>query len=341
MQEQNIRQFPKIELHCHLDGSVSERALETIMKASEQYSQAQFEAVRKRLKAPDQLVDLADYLTCFDYVLPFLQNAFSLRTAAYELIRQAAMEQVLYIEVRFAPQFHCQGELDQMGAARAVLEGLELGERDFGVKSRAILCMMRGQEREKNQKTLDCVKSLRPYGVGGLDLAGNEAAYPPELYRELFDQAHAMDIPYTIHAGECGSAANVKRSVEMGAKRIGHGVAIAGDGEVTALCRQNGITLEMCPVSNLQTGAVKRLEEYPFRQIRDEQIAVALNTDNRTVSDTTLTKEWMVLDRQCSTVTENVLKETGLHSIAAAFLPSEEKEKLRHEFQEIIEKLNI
>lgn len=336
MQEQRIKQFPKIELHCHLDGSISERGLITILKESGQYSKEQWKSFQKKLKAPDHLYDLADYLSCFDYILPFLQTAFSLRIAAYELIRQAAMEAVLYIEVRFAPQLHCRENLSQMEAVKAVLKGLEWGERDFGVKSRCLLCMMRGKQQEVNQITLDCVKSLREYGVGGLDLAGNEAAYPPELYQELFEQARSTDIPFTIHAGECGSAANVRTAVAMGARRIGHGVAIAGDEDVMRLCREKGITLEMCPVSNLQTGAVKRLEEYPFEKIRQEQIAAAINTDNRTVSDTTLTKEWLVLSGQFPEIQEPVLKQTGLQSITAAFLPSSEKEKLRKEFLENI-----
>lgn len=324
-----IQAFPKVELHCHLDGSINEETLEMI--AGEEGKE-----VKNYLRAPKECVDLADYLRCFDYVLPFLQTARSLTLSAYELVRQASLDQVLYMEVRFAPQFHCVRGLRQEEAATAVLKGLELGERDFGVKSRGILCMMRGSESDINLETLKVAKGLMPYGVGGIDLAGNEAAYPPENYEDLFLEARKREIPFTIHAGECQCSDNVRTAIKMGARRIGHGVSIHDNHEIIKLCRENHVTLEMCPVSNLQTRAIKRIEEYPFWKFKEEGVRTTINTDNRTVSDTTLQREWELLTNNFKEIDENVMEKCGMNALESAFLPAAEKAALTKEYMKKI-----
>lgn len=325
MQTEQIRNFPKIELHCHLDGSVSEAALRRIIRASDGGPAAVFKEMRTKSGA----VNLKEYLSCFDRAMPYLQTEENLCIAAHELIRQAAEEHVIYIEVRFAPMYHGKKGLGQMDAVKAVLKGLELGEKDFGTKSRLLLCMMRGKAEELNGETLSCARQMKGYGVAGVDLAGNEAAYPPELYRALFVKAQAWRIPFTIHAGECGSADNVRTAVEMGAGRIGHGVAIADHEEIKSICRRQGVALEMCPTSNIQTGAASDMESYPWARMRAEGVPVTVNTDNRTVSDTTLVKEWERLGRYFPAVDEQALEQAGKTAVEAAFLPWQEKMELR------------
>lgn len=330
MKNEWLEKFPKIELHCHLDGSLSERALEKIAAGSAEETKL----LINKMRVTGDAVDLADYLTCFDNALPFLQTAENLQIAAYELLREVAKEHVIYIEVRFAPMFHGQRGLSQTAAVQAVLAGLEAGLRDFGVNSRLILCMMRGQAKELNQATLDCARMMQGYGVAGVDLAGNEAAYPPELYHHLFAAATKWQLPFTIHAGECGADINVKTAISMGASRIGHGVAIAENDEIKELCRKQGIVLEMCPVSNRQTGAVKSMADYPLERMRLAGVLVTVNTDNRTVSDTTLVREWTVLNQYFGIANPQNLEQAGRRAIAAAFLPTVEKAALQQEFDE-------
>lgn len=332
MQSNQIKQFPKIELHCHLDGSVSLETLQKIAGNENESAVEEFIKIQKQVVKADGKGNLGNYLKCFDAVLPYLQTEKALYTAAYDLVSQAADEHVMYMEVRFAPLFHCQRGLDPRQVIKAVLRGLESGERDFGVKSRALLCMMRGQSEAFNKETLKCAKELREYGVAGLDLAGNEAAFPPELYHAFFAQAREWEIPFTIHAGECQSAHNVKTSIEMGAKRIGHGIAIENNEEAIRLCRENHIVLEMCPVSNFQTGAVKNMEQYPFDKLRKEEISVTVNTDNRVVSGTTLTQEWCTLDKYFGNVNEQIMLAAGINAIEGAFLSKGEKAALKDEF---------
>ena len=323
-----VKRFPKIELHCHLDGSVMHSAVKRIMKG-----EGDLDQMADKMKVPKKVSDLRTYLACFDYTLPFLQSRENLEIAAYELIREAADENTIYIEVRFAPQFHCREGLSQSEACGAVLKGLELGERDFGVKSRAILCMMRGASEENNLKTVECAKELLHCGAAGLDLAGDEKSYPPGLYKNIFDKAGNLGIPFTVHAGECGSAQNVKTAIEMGACRIGHGVAIAGNPEIKQMCIKNNIALEMCPVSNLQTKAVDSIENYPFVEMACENVPVTINTDNRMVSDTCLTKEWELLGGSFQEIDERIMEEAGRTAVEAVFLPSVQKRKLAEEYE--------
>ena len=326
MNREIIRRLPKAELHCHLDGSIS---LETLRKLA-----GRADLDEKTVKAPVPCRSLAQYLQCFGVVIPLLQTEENLELSAYDLIRQAAEERVLYLEVRFAPGFHCTKGLNQQQVCRAVLRGLEQGEKDFSVKSRLILCIMRGVEEQQNRDTLECAREMLGYGVAALDLAGDEAGYPTRLYREIFGKASRYDIPFTLHSGECGSAENVRAAVEMGARRIGHGVAIGDNEEVKALCRKNGVCLEMCPISNLQTRAVPDLKGYPFLRLRAEGLAVTVNTDNRTVSDTTLTREWITLAEQFPEIDEELIFKASLQAVSAAFLPETEKQALLKQMQE-------
>lgn len=321
MDIKEIKTLPKIELHCHLDGSVSYDALQVAAPDNKLFR-------REMLQAPVPCRSLKEYLQCFDAVLPFLQTEAALENAAFDVLRQAAEENVIYIEVRFSPGLHCEGGLSYSQVCRAVLKGLEKGEERFGVKSRAILCMMRGKSSAYNDKVLDTAEEFLGYGVAGADLAGNEAAYPPRIYQEFFKRAEKAHIPFTIHAGECGSAENVKAAIEMGAKRIGHGVAIAENEAIKEQCKKYNICLEMCPVSNLQTGAVKDISKYPLWRLYKEGVCATIHTDNRTVSNTSLTNEWAVLTEKFPQIDREVILRANLAAAGAAFLPEEEKKKL-------------
>ena len=319
MNEAYIRKIPKVELHCHLDGSISLEMLRIL--AGRPIEEAS-------VKAPVPCTSLKQYLQCFSVVLPLLQTRDALIRAAYDVVRQAAEENVIYLEVRFAPAFHCRRGLSELEACQAVVQGLQKAEKDFGVMSRAIVCMMRGLSRDENERTLQCAAALREHGVAGLDLAGDEVPFPTRLYSGLFDQARDLHIPFTIHAGECGNAENVADAVELGARRIGHGVAAAGNEGILSLCRERNICFEMCPVSNLQTKAVKDLREYPFLSMEKAGLAVSIHTDNRTVSDTSLTKEWMTLIDVFPEITEDTIRKANLAAAQAAFLSEKEKTRL-------------
>ena len=154
------------------------------------------------------------------------------------------------------------------------------------------------------------IRTAREYlgnGVCAADLAGAEAIYPMSEFMELFGQAKKLGMPFTIHAGECGNVQNILDSVEAGALRIGHGIAMRGNSEVQKMIREKGIGVEMCPISNLQTKAVESESQYPLREFLDNGIKVTINTDNRTVSNTTMTKELQFIQEHYRITDEEIL----------------------------------
>ena len=166
------------------------------------------------------------------------------------------------------------------------------------------------------------IRTAREYlgnGVCAADLAGAEAIYPMSEFMELFGQAKKLGMPFTIHAGECGNVQNILDSVEAGALRIGHGIAMRGNSEVQKMIREKGIGVEMCPISNLQTKAVESESQYPLREFLDNGIKVAINTDNRTVSNTTMTKELQFIQEHYR-ITDEEIRLMMINAVDTAFI---------------------
>ena len=166
------------------------------------------------------------------------------------------------------------------------------------------------------------IRTAREYlgnGVCAADLAGAEAIYPMSEFMKLFGQAKKLGMPFTIHAGECGNVQNILDSVEAGALRIGHGIAMRGNSEVQKMIREKGIGVEMCPISNLQTKAVESESQYPLREFLDNGIKVTINTDNRTVSNTTMTKELQFIQEHYR-ITDEEIRLMMRNAVDTAFI---------------------
>ena len=329
-----VKSLPKVELHCHLDGSVSPAALKTAAEQDGVSFPVDLQKFTSMIHAPAQCGSLKDYLDCFGIILPYLQSENALSLASFDLIRQAAAENVVYMEVRFAPSSCRRKGLSLEEAVRSVLSGLEQGEKIYGVKSRALLCLMRGDTEENNRLVVETARKMRLQGVAGIDLAGSEADYPPEYYRSPVRLALDYGLNLTIHAGECGSAKNVETSVQMGARRIGHGIALQKDAAIRKKCAEANILLEMCPVSNFQTKAATDWAAYPFELFWKEHMPISINTDNRTVSGTTLTEEYMLLSQKYPFFNYKMMLQLNLTALEHAFLPDDEKGELAKKIEE-------
>lgn len=329
MKKELVKALPKIELHCHLDGSVRSHILEKIAQKEQIPLPYTGDALAEKLIAPEDCPSLAIYLEKFDLVLPFLQTEFALELIAYDLIAQVAEENVTYIEVRFAPLLFNQKGLKLTQIITAILKGLARGKKEFGVQSNALLCGMRHHTIGDNKEVVQAVSDFYHRGVVGFDLAGDEANYPTENFSEVITFAKESGLPLTLHAGECGCPHNVMTSIKLGATRIGHGIAIQKDDAVIQACLTNNTVIEMCPTSNFQTKAVTRLVDYPFKKFLDAGLKICINTDNRTVSNTTLTEEylklgtWYDIDYAC-------LEKLNHHAIDGAFIDSKQKEALHN-----------
>lgn len=328
-----LRKLPKVDLHLHLDGSIRESTLWEI--AAEQgikLPALSAEELVPFMKVTEECRSLLEYLEKFDFVEGFLHQKHVLERIAYELVEQTAEQNCRYIEVRFGPQLHRSAGLNCEEVIDAVLCGLRRGEEEFGVTARGIAACLRHHSPHRNMEVISAAAAFKNQGLVAVDLAGPEAAFPAHLHRAVFEYAQLLDMPVTIHAGEAGGAENVYEAItRLGATRIGHGVRLREDMKVLELVHARGIVLEMCPISNYQTKAMDSWEAYPIREYFDAGLKLTINTDNLTVSDTSLAKEYGVLIEKFGfTISE--IGTLILNGVDAAFLRPEEKARLRAEF---------
>ncbi|MGS3957753.1 adenosine deaminase [Staphylococcus pseudintermedius] len=286
-----LKGIPKLELHCHLDGSVS---LEYLEKQSQQQG---IPIQMDKVTVDQHCQSLAEYLQSFDEILKVMQTRISLIDAVVDVAEQAVHDGVKYIEIRFAPAFHQGQGLEIDDILTAVCKGASLAEQTFGIKVRMLVCGMKHHSDEMNQAIFDSLRddeTLEAYIVG-VDLAGDEAASPTTEHEALIQYAQQQGLNITLHAGECGCAKNVYDAVRFGAQRIGHGVAALQDEDVLATVKAKDVLLEFCPKSNLQTKAIKSLDSLDLQRLLKENIAFLINTDNRTVTQTNLLDEYALL----------------------------------------------
>lgn len=304
----------KVELHLHLDGSLSHSFYKTM---TQEIGLAMTdEEIRSAVTVPENCTSLVEYLRRFELPTKILQTARALTLATLDLIRQLEAQDVFYAEIRFAPQLHTNCGLTQQQAVEAVLKGVELAKQEqLQIQIGILLCMMVTGTEAANRETAELAVAYKNKGIAGLDLAGAEGAVPMIQFKPLFQIAYDAALPFTIHAGECGDYENINQAISFGARRIGHGCAALFSEECMNLIQREGITLEMCPTSNIQTKAVPSLEEHPIKQFLRRGLLVTVNTDNMTASNTTLTKEYQELKKHLQltnadlqTVNENALK---------------------------------
>ncbi|WP_042160736.1 adenosine deaminase [Paenibacillus gorillae] len=296
---EQLKRLPKIDLHLHLDGSVKP---ETIRELAHQQGKPlpADSHLLSRMQIDEDCTNLREYLSKFDFVLRFLQTGEALERVAFEVVEQAANQGCIYIEARYAPILHTLEGLSVEDAIRHVRDGLRRGERQYGVIARAIVICMRHDSYERNEAVITAAASHYGDGVVAVDLAGDEAGFPPQLHRSIFELARRLGLPVTIHAGEAGGAENVIEAItSLGAARIGHGVQIDGHHEAMELVRSTRTPLELCPISNVQTKAVNSWEAYPLKRFLDFGITATVNTDNLTVSGTSITLEYVMLLQHC------------------------------------------
>ena len=315
-----------IDLHLHLDGAITVDIAKELARIQGIPIPEDDEELKSLLTVPEDCTSLNDFLECFDFPQSLMQTEEGL-TAAVRLVADNILSQgVIYAEIRFAPQFHTGGDMTQEDAIKAALKGLEQTK----LKANLILCMMRGDYTEEaNKETLELAKKyiVEDGGVVAVDIAGAEALFPTEDYRELFAEAKKAGLPFTIHAGEAAGAESVKAALEFGATRIGHGVRSYEDPEVLAIIKEKGIVLEMCPTSNRQTYAVPDMSQYPFMDYLNQGIRVTLNTDDMGIEGTTLANEFRYMEKTFGLTAEQE-KTLLRNSVYAAFTSQATKQWL-------------
>lgn len=325
----NLLNIPKIELHCHLDGSIRPSTLFELATSLGLDENMSFEAFEKHIGVDDNCQSLVDYLKCFKLPLQVMQTKENLKRIATELLEDVSKTNVKYIEVRFAPHLHLEKGLKFEEVVSSVLEGLEVGKQLTGTHYNLILCCMRHMSPSVSMEVVELGLPFLGKGVVAIDLAGDEANYPPNLHAEAFQRAKALGYHVTVHAGETGNAQNVLDAINnLGAERIGHGLALKDDTNAYAYVKASGTILEMCPTSNLQTQGVKRISEHPIVDFLRDGMQATLNTDNMTVSRITLDSEYNRLSEDLDATTEDVWL-LYKNALEGSFAREEDKAYLR------------
>lgn len=322
MNREEISRLPKIDLHCHLDGSLTLESAKDLLKREVDISE---------LQVSDDCTSLAEYLEKFDLPVSCIQNKEGLTRVSYDFLKEVSKENIKYIEVRFAPLLSVNENLNCRDVIEAVLEGLEKAKKEVETEYNVIVCAMRNHSEEENLEMFKTAKEFLKKGVCAGDLAGNEAAFPMKEFTNLFAKVKEMGFPFTLHAGECHNVENVVDSVKAGAARIGHGIALSGNEEAIKLCRDKKTGIEMCPISNIQTKAVTEDEIYPMKEFLDCGLKVTINTDNRMVSNTTISKEIEFVQKNYG-ITDEEIKLMMRNALEVSFASKEVKERLAKEF---------
>lgn len=318
-----------LDLHLHLDGSLDERQLTELCKIN---GRDPSDITNHRIKVDESCKSLNDYLECFEYPLSLLQKEEAIEYAVKSLLERLYEQSLLYAEIRFAPSLSTKQGLTQKEVVLAALKGLNQAPK--GIKAQLILCLMRGEGNQKeNLGTVEAAKEFLGEGVCAVDLAGAEAVWPNELFEKEFALIRSYGIPFTIHAGEALGADSVKKALEMGTCRIGHGIRAIEDPSVVKELAERKIPLEVCPTSEVDTHCIPSFGALPFNKLREAGVILTINTDDMTVSNITLRDEINKLTFAFKLKDEDVL-ELFLNSAEAAFLGVDEKEKLKQRIKE-------
>ncbi len=319
----DYRSLPKIELHLHLDCSLSYKVVKQLAPA------ISYEEYRASFVAPPKCTDLADYISRAVKGFELMQTKEQLRLVTLDLVEQLKADNVIYAEIRFAPLLHIAKGLTPAEVVHSVNEAVTEGMKQYDTEVRIILCTLRHFTEEQSMETVRLAEQFRGTHVVGFDIAGDEAGFPIMNHEKAFQYAHEKNIPCTAHAGEAKGPESVRETLQhFHPSRIGHGTRSAEDEGLLDLLRDKNIHLEVCPTSNIQTNVFDRIENHAADKIYRHGISMSINTDARTITPVTLTSEYALLERTFKWDKDHFLK-CNLEAIEHSFISAEIKERLR------------
>lgn len=327
-----LQSLPKVLLHEHLDGVLRPQTIIELAKKLDydQLPTQDPEELARWFHQGANQGSLPKYLEGFAHTIAVMQNEEALERVAYEQAEDLSHDGVVYFETRFAPLFHTRKGLTHQQVVSAVLKGLERGRKDFGISSGLIICAMRNMDVSLEMAEL--AVDFRQRGVVGFDLAGEEGGYPPKKHVDAFHYIQRQNFNITVHAGEGFGKESIWQAIQYcGAHRIGHGTRLVDDiavtdgrvvklGDLAQYVLDKRIPLEICLLSNVHVGAARSLAEHPFKLFYQEKFRVTLNTDNRLMSNTSMTKEFEAA-RDTFGLTMDDFEKITINAMKSAFLP--------------------
>lgn len=323
-----IGRLPKAELHVHLDGSLRPATMVDLARKARVALPSYDPEPLRRFMLVDDAANLQDYLDRFDLTIPLLQTPEALERVAYEMVEDAARDNVRYLEVRYCPHLSQRQGMALDEIMEAELRGLARGERDFGVVARVINCSLRHYDPAVSVEIAECSVAFRDRGVVAFDLAGGEAGRPPGNHRSAFDVAAKGLLGVTVHAGEAAGAQSIADAVHLcHANRIGHGTRLYESPDLQAYIRDRRILIETNITSNVQTRAVRRASEHPVRGYFDAGLNVTLCTDGWLMAGVSLSDEYWLAHTELG-FTRSEIDQLILNAFEGAFLPWPERQTL-------------
>ncbi len=319
----NYSQLPKIELHLHLDCSLSWHVVKQLKPdiTPEEYQES--------FIAPPKCTDLADYITRAIRGFELMQTPEQLRLVTLDLFQQLKKDNVIYAEIRFAPLQHVYQGLTPTEVVQAVNDAVEEGIQTTGIEAGVILCTLRHYSEAQSMETVYLVEQFKGTHIVGFDIAADEAGFPIDNHIKAFNFAAEAEIPCTAHAGEAKGAESVWETLtHFHPSRIGHGVRSIEDEQLIAFLKSENIHLEVCPTSNVQTNVVNTIQDHPADKLYQKGVSMSINTDARTISNVTLTSEYQTLEKVFDWHTTHFLT-CNLAAIEHAFISQEKKKLLK------------
>ncbi len=329
----NWKTAPKIELHLHIDCSLSYKFVSGIDPSisPEQY--------QRDFVGPVRCANLQEYLRLAERGVRLMQTEDQLEGATLDVFEQLQADAAIYAELRFAPLLHTRKGLKPEEAVAAVCRAIGKGVERTGVEARLILCTLRHFSEGESLQTVQLARQFIGQYVAGFDIAGDEAGYPLDAHRAAFSYARRHGIACTAHAGEARGPKSVWETLEsLSPDRIGHGVRSIEDPRLLAHLKKLQIHLEVCPSSNLKTNMYEEIASHPVDRLYQEGLSVGINTDGRTISNVALTEEYNKLAAAFGWSARHFLA-CNLRALEAAFVDEQTKDRLRHRLESAYLKL--
>lgn len=326
-----LRQLPKIDLHRHMEGCLR---LETLAEVAREHGvnlpSYDIEELRPYVQFTDDVPDFNNFMSKMELLRQFYSEREAVERIAFEAIADAAQDKIEYLELRISPagkQMRAEEVMDAVTAA------VKRATQDFSIEARLLITIVREFGVRVSEQVLELAIAYQDRGVVGIDLAGHEESHSARPFADVCRRAQKAGLGVTVHAGEVGGAENVREAIEfLGAKRIGHGVRSIEDHRVVRMLQEHNIALEVCPTSNLQTGVTHAFTQHPLRDLYHLAVPVTINTDDPSVSDTTLTDEYLVAVMVMGFSIRDI-QQIILNAAKMAFLPPDEKRALIQRFR--------
>jgi adenosine deaminase len=328
----NLKKLPKVDIHCHLDGSLRVKTVLELAKSARVKLPASTEKeLQPLVQVAPTCRSLAEFLTVFHLLYPLLRSFDAVERIAYELVEDCAAENIRHVEARFAPLLQATEKFPAEQVVEAALKGLARGEKDFGVSSGAIICLFRSHSPAVNRKAFEAAMTFYGKGVVGLDVAGDEAKHPTMEFSEFFEEANERGMWTTCHAGETKGTENLRAALDLHVSRIGHGTHLLEDEALVREVVKRQTPLEIGLSSNVRTKAVPSLEEHPIRELYRLGVPVTLNTDDRGILGIGLTDEYELAASLGFSPAE--LARITLTGVDSLFMDESKKKALRSRFE--------